>query len=77
MEYALKKSAEIGFMYKKRCWEFGLRYVENNRPVLAQDSSSSVYDRYLYFTIVLKPIMAPGTQSSNFAARLPDNLRGL
>ncbi len=77
MQTALKKSSEIGFMYKKRCWEFGLRYVENNRPILTRTESSSVYDRYLYFTIVLKPLMAPGGESSNFAAKLPENLQGL
>ena len=77
MQTALKKSSEIGFMYRKRCWDFGLRYVENNRPILTTTESSSVYDRYLYFTIVLKPLMAPGSESSNFAAKLPENLQGL
>lgn len=77
MESALKKSSEIGFMYKKRCWEFGLKYVENNRPVLTTAESSAVYDRYLYFTIVLKPLMSSGSESSNFAAKLPDKLKGL
>ncbi len=76
MQTALKKSSEIGFMYQKRCWDFGLRYVENNRPILTKTESASVYDRYLYFTIVLKPFMASERGSSNFATKLPENLQG-
>lgn len=57
IESEQKKSAEIGFLYSKRCWDFGLRYVENNRPILTQSgTNNSVYDRYIYFTIILKPI---------------------
>ncbi len=56
VEYSRKKYAEIGFLYSKRCWEFGLRYVENNRPILAQNRASSVYDRYIYLTLQLSPI---------------------
>jgi len=26
-EHARKKGSEIGFVYTKRCWDFGLRYV--------------------------------------------------
>ena len=56
------KSMEVGFMYKKRCWDFGIKYSENNRPVLTTTAESSVYDKYVYFTIVLKPLMqADGT----------------
>jgi len=56
------KSMEVGFMYKKRCWDFGIRYSENNRPILTTSGESSVYDKYVYFTIVLKPLMqADGT----------------
>jgi LPS-assembly protein len=56
------KSMEVGFMYKKRCWDFGIRYSENNRPILTKSGESSVYDKYVYFTIVLKPLMqADGT----------------
>jgi LPS-assembly protein len=52
------KSREIGFMYKQRCWDFGVRYSENTRPILTNNiDTSSEYDRYLYFTIILKPIM--------------------
>ena len=61
LETKQRKSAEVGFMYKKRCWDFGLRYLENNRPILVKDGvtsvSKSIYDRYLYFTINLKPLM--------------------
>ena len=69
-----KKRAEIGFLYAKRCWNFGLRYAENNRPVLTSDNqASSVYDRYIYFTIVLKPLMK-ATRSDFFGLRLPKTL---
>ncbi len=55
-EYALKKNMEIGFLYSKRCWDFGMRYIENNRPILTNNESASVYDKYIYFTIALKPM---------------------
>lgn len=52
-----KKRVEVGFMYQKRCWDFGLRYVENNRPILRSGGSpDSVYDRYVYMTVMLKPM---------------------
>ncbi len=70
IERNLKKNMEIGFMYSKRCWEFGLKYLENNRPILTANDASSVYDRYIYFTILLKPIMESGS-SSSFSYRLP------
>ncbi|MDD5203479.1 MAG: hypothetical protein PHH41_10085 [Sulfurimonas sp.] len=62
-------------MYKKRCWDFGIRYAENNRPVLANlanGGQSSIYDRYVYFTIVLKPFMTSIKENgeSNIAMRL-------
>ncbi len=55
-EYAKKKNVELGFLYSKRCWDFGLKYVENNRPILTNNESSSVYDRYIYFSVALKPM---------------------
>jgi len=76
LEKSFKKSSKIGFLYKKRCWEFGLKFLENTRPVLTQDGASSVNDRYVYFTIVLKPMMRSGT-TSNLAVRLPDSLEGM
>ncbi len=76
LENSLKKSVEVGFLYQKRCWDFGLRYVENNRPALTQNNSSSVYDRYLYFTIVFKPLMSSKGPARDTALRLPDILKG-
>jgi LPS-assembly protein len=68
-----KKSFEVGFLYQKRCWDFGLTYLENNRPILNQyGESDSVYDRYIYVTIRLKPIMKPDGGLSGFMFRLPD-----
>jgi len=75
MEKSFKKSSEIGFLYKKRCWEFGLKFLENTRPLLSKTGNSSVNDRYLYFTVVLKPLMKSGT-TSNIAVRLPESLEG-
>jgi LPS-assembly protein len=75
IEYKIKKRAEIGFLYQKRCWDFGLRYTENNRPILTNNNASSIYDRYLYFTVVLKPLMKP-TASDFFGLRLPKVLNG-
>ena len=75
LELQTKKRAEIGFLYQKRCWNFGLRYAENNRPILKDNNeAASVYDRYIYFTIVLKPLMKP-TASDFFGLRLPETLR--
>ena len=69
-----KKQAQIGFNYDKRCWSFGLRYAENNRPVLTNNlQNSSIYERYIYFTILLKPIMKP-SKSNEFGIRLPNTL---
>ena len=72
IELQEKKNMEIGFLYKKRCWEFGIKYAEDNRPIL--DSSgqpASVYDKYIYFTITLKPFMQPSANSSAFVYKLP------
>jgi len=74
--YELKKKAEVGFLYDKRCWSFGLKYAENNRPILTQNNQAdSVYDRYIYFTILLKPIMKK-SNSDFFGIRLPKTLNG-
>ena len=56
LENAVKKLAEIGFSYKKRCWEFGMRYVENNRPILTDNAAGSVFDKYVYITVKLQPL---------------------
>jgi len=61
------KTKEIGFMYKKRCWDFGIRYSENRQPITIQTAtgteSSYIDEKYLYFTILLKPIMQPSANS--------------
>ena len=76
LETSLKKGAEVGFLYKKRCWNFGLKYVENNRPILTKDNiSSSVYDRYIYFNIVFKPFMSGG--DTDIDLELPSALKGV
>ncbi|MBE0514304.1 LPS-assembly protein LptD [Sulfurimonas sp.] len=78
LERSEKKSFEVGFLYQKRCWDFGLTYLENNRPILSQvvnpgeDPASHVYDRYIYVTIRLKPIMKSDGSLSGFMFRLPD-----
>ncbi|MEK6658822.1 MAG: LPS-assembly protein LptD, partial [Campylobacterota bacterium] len=73
LERKEKKGFEIGFLYQKKCWDFGLTYLENNRPILNQyGESDSIYDRYIYITIRLKPIMTPDSKLSGFVYRLPD-----
>jgi len=72
-----KKHLEVGFLYQKRCWDFGIKYVEDNRPVLTNDSQyNSVYDRYVYFTILLKPFMEQ-RGADNFSYKLPATYKGL
>jgi len=72
LQRSQSKSTEIGFLYKKRCWDFGLRYVENNRPILSRDGGSdSIYDRIIYITLTLKPMMSSNNPQSAFAFRLP------
>ena len=74
MQTNQKKSMSIGFMYKKRCWDFGLRYSENNRPILTNSGeASSVYDKYIYLTLVLKPLMQSSNASSFLTYKLPEN----
>jgi len=72
LETKEKKSFSVGFLYKKRCWDFGIKYSENNRPVLtnAATKKSSVYDKYIYFTIVLKPLMKPTAGDSLLSYKL-------
>jgi LPS-assembly protein len=67
----VKKLSEIGFTYQKRCWQFGMRYVENNRPILTNNDASSVLDKYVYFTVMLRPI---GGTEINY--KLSDKLDG-
>ncbi|WP_345985092.1 LPS assembly protein LptD [Sulfurimonas sp. HSL-1656] len=56
LEEHVKKLSEIGFDYTKRCWKFGMRYVENNRPILTNAQTDSVLEKYVYFTVELRPI---------------------
>lgn len=53
----LMKQAQIGFLYRQRCWDFGIRFVQNRRPILTdQNGIQSISDSYLFFTIILKPL---------------------
>lgn len=53
----LLKRSEIGFLYSQRCLDIGLRFVQNNRPVLTNVSGNdSVSDSYVFLTLILKPI---------------------
>lgn len=73
LEKSLKKMSEVGFIYRKRCWDFGIRYVENIRPILLKTGDAgAIPDRYIYFTIALKPLMSSGRGSSEFAMNLPE-----
>jgi len=66
------KNLSVGFMYKKRCWDFGIRYSENRRPILTTTGESSVDDRYIYITIILKPLMQANGNSSFLTYKLPE-----
>lgn len=53
----LLKRGEIGFLYTQRCFDFGLRFVQNIRPILTNSAGSdSVSDSYLFITVNLKPL---------------------
>lgn len=68
------KNKEIGFMYKKRCWDFGLRYSENRRPILTNTGESDyIDDRYIYLTLVLKPLMQSSNSSALITYKLPQS----
>jgi LPS-assembly protein len=71
---SFNKSKEIGFLYKKRCWDFGLKYLENNRPILKNGFvSDSIRDRIIYMTIALKPIMKSQNKGSTIRYVLPED----
>lgn len=56
-EASLLKHAELGFMYSQRCLDFGLKYVQNRRPIVTNTNvNGSVNDSYIFITIILKPI---------------------
>ena len=69
-----QKSASIGFLYKKRCWDFGLRYAQNRRPILINNGSADfIDDRFIYLTLVLKPLMKQTSANASFISyRLPE-----
>jgi LPS-assembly protein len=74
LQNKVKKSASIGFMYKKRCWDFGIKYAENRRPILTQGGEASyIYDRFIYITVVLKPLMQASKNSSFITYKLPSD----
>lgn len=53
----LLKRAEVGFLYSQRCLDFGLKYVQNRRPIVTNtNANDSVNDAYVFITIILKPI---------------------
>ncbi len=54
---ALLKRSEAGFLYTQRCFDFGLRFVQNRRPILTNTTGSdSVDDSYVFITVILKPL---------------------
>jgi len=66
---ALLKRSEVGLLYSQRCFDFGVRYVQNRRPILTNaNGSDSINDTYIFITIVLKPI-----GGSEFNYKLADN----
>jgi len=70
-ENNIRKGMEIGFLYKKRCWDFGIKYAENNRPVLTTiGKDQSVYDKFIYLSLILKPFMQSRPNSSSFSYKL-------
>lgn len=73
LELKMKKGIEVGFLHERRCLDFGLIYVENNRPILrSSGKSDSLYDRVLYIIIRLKPFMAQQSdRRAGFVYRLP------
>ncbi|HZF69827.1 LPS-assembly protein LptD [Sulfuricurvum sp.] len=53
----LLKRSEIGFLHTQRCLDFGIRYVQNRRPLLTNaNGADSVDNSYIFITIILKPI---------------------
>jgi len=73
VENSFNKNKEIGFLYKKKCWDFGLKYIENNRPVLKHGYiADSIQDRIIYMTVALKPLMTSQNKNSTFRYVLPE-----
>lgn len=54
---SLLKQGVIGVLYTQRCFDLGMRYVQNLRPVLTTtNANNSINDSYIFITITLKPI---------------------
>lgn len=54
---SLMKHGEVGLLYSQRCFDLGVRFVQNRRPVLTNtNASDSVNDSYIFISIILKPI---------------------
>ena len=51
------KSRGVGFLYKSRCLDFGIKYQENRRPITTNRGNSFINDKFIFFSILLKPIM--------------------
>ncbi|QOP41924.1 LPS-assembly protein LptD [Sulfurimonas marina] len=69
------KTASAGFMYKKRCWDFGVKYSENVRPILnANGDASSIKDRYVFISVVLKPFMKPDPNNALIEYKLEEQV---
>ncbi len=65
------KSRGIGFLYKSKCLDFGLKYQENRRPVTINSGNSFIDDRFVFLSIVLKPVMQ-NSGDSLLAYQLPN-----
>lgn len=53
----LLKRSEAGFLYTQRCWDFGLKFVQNRRPILTNKAGNdSMNDSYIFITVILKPL---------------------
>lgn len=74
LESSELKSLSFGVMYKKRCWDFGVRYSQNRRPVLTNVGEADfINDRFIYLSIVLKPLMKPSESDSTISYRFREN----
>ena len=51
------KSRGIGFLYTSKCLDFGMKYQENRRPVTTNKGNDFIDDRFIFLTLVLKPVM--------------------
>lgn len=74
LEAKEQKSISVGFMYQKRCWDFGLRYSENRRPILTSSGEADfISDRFIYVTVILKPLMQANGDASFISYRFKED----